>query len=128
MYRILVVEDNPVNSKMVSQWLTRKGYEVGTVENGELAVQCTYHHSPDLVLMDMSLPVMDGWTATQTLRKYERTSKVPIIALTAHAMQSDQERAIECGCDAFVAKPIDFKKLKSTMDELLEGKTASLPA
>lgn len=126
MQKILIVEDNPVNSRMLSQWLSRFSYNLGVVENGEDAVSSTYHYLPDLVLMDMSLPLKDGWTATKELRTWDRTAEIPIIALTAHAMESDRERAIECGCNAFVAKPIDFKLLKSTMTELIGQPTRAV--
>lgn len=120
MSRILVAEDNDVNQRLIRRRLERYGYEVGIVENGELAVQCTYHYMPDLVFMDMSMPIKDGWTATREIKSYERTRRIPIVALTAHAMEDDRAQAIKCGCDDFIAKPIESEKLKEILQRFLK--------
>jgi len=111
MAKILVVEDNEVNRDMLSRRLTRRGYEVLVAVDGQEGIQMALSHSPDLILMDMSLPVMDGWEATRRLKAAPETQKIPIIALTAHALMSDREQAFEVGCDDYETKPIDFPRL-----------------
>lgn len=122
MTKILLVEDNELNRDMLSRRLQRKGYEVVTAVDGQQGVAMALSEKPDLILMDMSLPVMDGWTATQQIKANPETKALPVIALTAHAMTSDREKAMECGCDDFDTKPIDFVRLLEKMQKLLPGK------
>lgn len=95
---------------------------IGEAHDGKTAVEMAYHYQPDLILMDMSLPVKDGWTATAELKKFEQTKDIPIIALTAHALESDRLKSEEVGCDEFITKPIDFVVLKTVMKRLLSKK------
>jgi CheY-like chemotaxis protein len=119
MARILLVEDNELNRDMLSRRLNRRGFEVLIAENGERALALTSEQMPDLVLMDMSLPVIDGWEATRRLKADPATAAVPIIALTAHAMASDRERALEAGCDDYDSKPVDLPRLLEKIEKLL---------
>lgn len=119
MARILLVEDNEMNRDMLSRRLNRRGFEVLIAEDGGLAVSMTQTERPDLVLMDMSLPVIDGWEATRRLKADPETAGIPIIALTAHAMDSDRERALEVGCDDYDSKPVDLPRLLSKIETLL---------
>ncbi len=121
MIRILIVEDNEMNLDMLSRRLARKGYEILSARDGQAGVDMCRAERPDLVLMDMSLPVVDGWSATRILKQDAGTSSVPIVALTAHAMQADQDKAMEAGCDAFATKPVDLPGLIETIDKLLNG-------
>jgi len=111
VYKILLVEDNEMNRDMLSRRLIRKGYEVLMASDGLQGIEMAKSESPDLILMDMSLPVIDGWDATRELKAAEGTSHIPIIALTAHAMASDKEMAFEAGCDDFDTKPIEWNRL-----------------
>ena len=120
MPKILLVEDNEMNRDMLSRRLKRKGYEVVIAVDGAEGVSMTASENPDLVLMDMSLPVMDGWEATQQLKANPQTKSIPMIALTAHAMSGDREKALEVGCDDYDTKPIELRRLLSKMDALLE--------
>ncbi len=113
MPKILLVEDEEMNRDMLGRRLGRKGYEVVMAVDGEEAVACAQHEHPDLILMDMSLPVLDGWEATRRLKASEETAKIPVIALTAHAMAGDRERALEAGCDDYDTKPIELPRLLS---------------
>jgi len=122
MARILLVEDNEMNRDMLSRRLTRRGFEVLIAENGELAIAMTASERPDLVLMDMSLPVIDGWEATRRLKADPATAAVPIIALTAHAMDSDREQAMAAGCDDYDSKPVDLPRLLGKIENLLADK------
>lgn len=123
MYKILLVEDNPANRKLIQKKLAAEtNYVIGEAHDGKIGVEMAYHFQPDLILMDMSLPVKDGWTATSEIRKFERTKDIPIIALTAHTMESDRLKAEEAGCDEFISKPVDFVVLKTVMNRLLERK------
>jgi CheY-like chemotaxis protein len=115
MPTILLVEDNEMNRDMLMRRLQRKGYTVLIAVDGEEAIRMTQQHQPALVLMDMSLPVLDGWEATRRLKADASTRAIPVIALTAHALPAERERAIEAGCVAFETKPIDFPKLLSVM-------------
>jgi CheY-like chemotaxis protein len=124
--RILLVEDNEMNRDMLSRRLQRRGFDVLTATDGEAAVSATAAERPDLVLMDMSLPVIDGWEATRRIKADSSTRAIPIIALTAHAMASDRERSIAAGCDDYDTKPIDLPRLVSKIEKLLAG-TTSLP-
>ena len=119
MTRILLVEDNEMNRDMLSRRLARRGFEVLIAENGQTGVDLTLSEKPDLVLMDMSLPIMDGWEATRRLKADPDTSAIPIIALTAHAMASDRELAIEAGCDDYDSKPVDLPRLLGKIEHLL---------
>lgn len=118
MLRILIVEDNEMNSDMLSRRLIRKGWQVSLARTGREGVEMAARTVPDLVLMDMSLPEIDGWTATRMLRENPLTKDLAIIALTAHAMPGDRERALAAGCDAFETKPIDFVSLSGKINEL----------
>lgn len=120
MARILLVEDSEMNWDMLSRRLRRKGYEVLVATDGKQGVDMALAEVPDLILMDMSLPVVDGWEATQQIRAAPQTRAVPIIALTAHAMQGDREKALEAGCDDYDTKPIEFRRLLGKMQTLLE--------
>jgi CheY-like chemotaxis protein len=119
MARILLVEDNEMNRDMLSRRLARRGFEMLIAENGQSGVDLTVSERPDLVLMDMSLPVMDGWEATRRLKADPNTSTIPIIALTAHAMASDRELALEAGCDDYDSKPVDLTRLVRKIEQLL---------
>jgi CheY-like chemotaxis protein len=117
--RILIVEDNELNRDMLSRRLIRRGYQVDLAENGQLGVDLATELKPDLVLMDMSLPVMDGWEATRCLKAAPDTAGIPIIALTAHAMAADRDRAMEAGCDDYDSKPVDLPRLLEKIAKLL---------
>lgn len=111
MYKILLVEDNEMNRDMLSRRLIRKGYQVVMASDGLQGIEMAKSESPNLILMDMSLPVIDGWDATRELKAAEGTNHIPIIALTAHAMASDRDKAFEAGCDDFDTKPIEWSRL-----------------
>ena len=120
MPKILLVEDNEMNRDMLSRRLTRKGFEVViAVDCGE-ALEMVADESPALILMDMSLPVIDGWEATRRLKADESTRDIPVIALTAHAMSSDREKCLDAGCDDYDTKPIELKRLLEKMQTHLE--------
>lgn len=116
--RILLVEDNEMNRDMLSRRLQRRSFEVDLATDGGEALQRA-EHSPDIILLDMSLPVMDGWTVAGKLKATDKTRSIPIIALTAHAMVGDRERAIAAGCDDYETKPVDFPRLLSKIEALL---------
>ncbi len=120
MAKILLVEDNEMNRDMLSRRLKRKGYEVVIALDGGEGVAMAQSEKPDLILMDISLPVMDGWEATRRLKVSSDTQSIPIIALTAHAMAGDREKSLEAGCDDYDTKPIDFKRLLGKMQTILE--------
>jgi two-component system, cell cycle response regulator DivK len=117
MAKILVVEDNEENWDMISRRLQRRGYLVVRAADGQEAVEMAAHESPDLILMDVSLPVMDGLEATRRIRA--RAQTIPIIALTAHAMSGDRDRALQAGCDDYHAKPVELPRLLAQMEALL---------
>jgi two-component system cell cycle response regulator DivK len=119
MAKILVVEDNEMNRDMLSRRLMRKGYEVIIALDGEEGVAKAQSDAPDLILMDMSLPVLDGWEATRRLKADPETQAIPIIALTAHAMAGDREQALAAGCDDYDSKPIEFRRLLDKIEVLL---------
>jgi two-component system cell cycle response regulator DivK len=125
MPRILLVEDNEMNRDMLSRRLARKNYEVLVAVDGEEGVAMVGSEAPDLILMDMSLPVMDGWEATRQLKASPETKAIPIIALTAHAMSSYREKAMEAGCDDYDTKPIELPRLLAKMEALLGEKKAA---
>ncbi len=122
--RILLVEDNPENRDMLSRRLIRRGYQMSFAMDGAEAVRLTQAELPDLVLMDLSLPVMDGWEATRQLKADPATREIPVIALTAHAMVGDRERAIAAGADDYDTKPVDLERLLSKIERLTPGKGA----
>jgi CheY-like chemotaxis protein len=111
MARILLVEDNEMNRDMLSRRLLRKGFEVVLAEDGALGVQRAGSEAPALILMDMSLPVIDGWEATRRIKADPATAAIPVIALTAHAMAEDRDKALAAGCDDYDTKPIDLDRL-----------------
>jgi CheY-like chemotaxis protein len=119
MARILLVEDNELNRDMLSRRLQRHGYEVMLALDGQEALEQAASSTPDLVLMDMDLPVLSGWEATRILKHKTETASIPVIALTAHALTVDRDRALKAGCDAYQSKPVDFPELVSKMEELL---------
>ena len=119
MARILLVEDNEMNRDMLSRRLARKGYEVALAVDGRQGVEMARTLDYDLVLMDMSLPEVDGWDATRQLKSDPATEGLPIIALTAHAMSGDREKALEAGCDDYDTKPIEMERLLDKMEALL---------
>jgi CheY-like chemotaxis protein len=121
MPRILLVEDNEMNRDMLSRRLERKGFEVALAMDGQEGVELAASEAPDLVLMDMSLPVLDGWEATRRLKASSATRHIPVIALTAHAMSSDREKAMDAGCDDYDTKPIDLPRLLGKIEALLAG-------
>jgi two-component system, cell cycle response regulator DivK len=125
MPKILLVEDNEMNRDMLSRRLARKGYEVAIAVDGQQGIDMARAEPPDLILMDMSLPVLDGWAATRQLKSTPETQAIPVIALTAHAMVGDREKAVEAGCDDFDIKPIEFPRLLEKIEALLGGKAAS---
>ena len=119
MQKILVVEDNEMNRDMVGRRLERRGYEVVVAVDGQEGVDMAHSENPDLILMDLSLPVLNGWEATRQLKQDTKTNSIPIIALTAHAMASDRESAIEAGCDDYDPKPLEFSRLIGKIHALL---------
>ena len=121
--KILVVEDNEMNMDMLRRRLIRKGFDVITAIDGEECIKKVEAESPDLILMDVGLPGMDGWEATELIRANDSTKHLPIIALTAHAMAGDREKASEVGCDDYETKPIDFPRLLEKMGNLLNRDT-----
>jgi CheY-like chemotaxis protein len=121
MAKILLVEDQEMNRDMLSRRLKKRGYEVEIAVDGAEGVEKAKAALPDLILMDMSLPVMDGWEATRILKSDGATRSVPVVALTAHAMSTDREKALEAGCDAYETKPVELPRLIETMEKLLQG-------
>jgi CheY-like chemotaxis protein len=119
MSSILIVEDNELNREMLSRRLERKGYEVMLAVNGEQGIDIARSGTPDLILMDMSLPLVDGWEATRRLKADEALRHIPVIALTAHAMANDRDKALEVGCDDYDTKPIELPRLLAKIEALL---------
>ena len=119
MSKILIVEDNEMNRYMLSRRLERKGFEVVMAEDGAKGVDMSKSENPNLILMDLSLPVMDGWEATSTIKADDSTKNIPIIVLTAHAMAGDREKALEAGADEYDTKPIDFKRLLGKIKDFI---------
>jgi len=119
MTTILIVEDNEMNRDMLSRRLERKGYSVLIAVDGEKGLEVARANIPDLILMDMSLPVVDGWEATRRLKADDRLKHIPVIALTAHAMANDRDKALEAGCNDYDTKPIELPRLLAKMDALL---------
>lgn len=121
MTKILLVEDNEMNRDMLSRRLKRKGFDVVIAVDGQAGVDMARSESPDLILMDLSLPVMDGWEATRVIKGDAATQAIPVIALTAHAMQGDEEKALAAGCDDYDTKPVQFKRLLEKIGNYVEG-------
>jgi two-component system, cell cycle response regulator DivK len=121
MARILLVEDNEMNRDMLSRRLVRNGHEVTIAIDGQQGVDMALSERPDLILMDMSLPVIDGWEATRQVRANDTTRKIPVIALTAHAMTGDREKAMEAGCDDYDTKPVEMTRLLGKITALLNA-------
>jgi two-component system cell cycle response regulator DivK len=124
MARILLVEDNEMNRDMLSRRLIRNGHEVSIAIDGQQGVDMALAQLPDLILMDMSLPVIDGWEATRRVRANDATRAIPVIALTAHAMAGDREKAMEAGCDDYDTKPVEIARLLGKITALLATKAA----
>lgn len=125
MTKILLVEDNEMNQDMLSRRLLRRGYEVVIADDGAQGVAMSISESPNVILMDMSLPILDGWEATRHIKLNPVTKHLPIIALTAHAMSGDRENALAAGCDDYDTKPVDFKRLLGKIEALLETPLAA---
>ncbi|MGR9108036.1 MAG: response regulator [Gammaproteobacteria bacterium] len=119
MAKILLVEDNEMNRDMLARRLARRGFEVLIAVDGAEGVARAEREGPDLILMDMSLPVLDGWEATRRLKADQKTRAIPIIALTAHAMEGDRDKALEAGCDDYDTKPIEFARLIAKIEAFL---------
>ncbi|MEO7456608.1 MAG: response regulator [Gemmatimonadaceae bacterium] len=119
MPRVLIVEDNELNRDMLSRRLTRRGYEVLIARDGAEGVAMATETQPDIVLMDMSLPVLDGWEATRRLKSDQATRGIPVIALTAHAMTGDEAKARAAGCDDFDTKPVDIDRLLGKIEQFI---------
>lgn len=122
MATILIVEDNEMNRDMLSRRLIRRGYQVLMAVDGQEGVEMAASESPDLILLDMSLPILDGWQAARAIKDNPHTQPIPVIALTAHAMAGDREKALEAGCDEYDTKPVEFKRLLGKIEELLTSR------
>src|ERR1700746_152328 len=122
MPRILLFEDKEMNRDMLSRRLIRNGYEVSVAMDGQQGADMALSEQPDLILMDMSLPVLDGWEATRRIKANDATRRIPVIALTAHAMAGDREKAIEVGCDDYDTKPVEISRLVGKITALLKPK------
>ncbi len=118
--KILIVEDNEMNRDMLGRRLERKGFQVVFAEDGQQGLEMASAERPDLILMDMSLPVMDGWEATSRIKANPETREIPVVALTAHAMNTDREKALQAGCDDFDTKPINFARLLGIMGKYIQ--------
>ena len=127
MVKVLLVEDNEMNRDMLSRRLTKRGYEVVMAIDGQQGIDMAVSEKPDIILLDMSLPVVDGWEAAQQIKANEVSKGVPLIALTAHAMASDRERAMSAGCDDFDTKPVELPRLLGKMEALLTAKGITPP-
>jgi len=127
MAKLLLVEDNEMNRDMLSRRLIRRGYEVAIAVDGDQGLTMAQSEKPDLVLMDMSLPVIDGWEATRRIKSSEETRHLPVIGLTAHAMAGDREKALEAGCDDYDTKPIELERLIGKIEALLPSAAKTSP-
>jgi CheY-like chemotaxis protein len=127
MAKIMIVEDTENNRVLLTRRLKPRGHEILTVEDAETGLARVHAERPDLILMDVGLPGMDGWTATRRLKSDPLTRPIPVIALTAHAMQGDREKALEAGCDDYETKPIDFIRLFEKIDRLVATSTSAPP-
>jgi two-component system cell cycle response regulator DivK len=123
--KLLLVEDNEMNRDMLSRRLTRRGYDVAIAIDGAQGVAMAQSELPDLILMDMSLPVMDGWEATRQIKAAQDTNHLPVIGLTANAMAGDREKALDAGCDDYDTKPVDLERLLKKIEDLLSRSTAA---
>ena len=127
MVNILLVEDNEMNRDMLSRRLTKRGYSVSMAVDGQQGIDMAISEKPDLILLDMSLPVVDGWEAAKEIKGNDASKGVPLIALTAHAMAADKERALSAGCDDFDTKPVDLPRLLGKIETLLKAKGITPP-
>ena len=127
MTTILIVEDNEMNREMLSRRLTRKGYTVVIAVDGASSIDIARTSTPDLILMDMSLPIIDGWEATRRIKADVELKHIPVIALTAHAMSNDRDKALEAGCDDYDTKPIELTRLLGKIEALLQEAPAGVP-
>ncbi|AMW31276.1 MULTISPECIES: response regulator [Oscillatoriales] len=125
MAKILLVEDNEMNRDMLKRRLSRKGYDVLIAEDGAEGVNLAQTQAPDLILMDMSLPIKDGWQATREIKADTKTKEIPVIALTAHAMAGDREKCLAAGCDDYDTKPVEFPRLLEKIETHLKNKATS---
>ena len=121
MAKILIVEDNEMNRDMLSRRLNRRGYEIVMAVDGEEGITAAKAENPDLILMDMSLPVIDGWEATRRLKAEPNTRRIPVIGLTAHAMAGDKQKVIDAGCDDYDTKPVELLRLLQKIEALLHA-------
>jgi two-component system cell cycle response regulator DivK len=121
MAKILIVEDNEMNRDMLQRRLQRRGFEVLIAVDGGEGVALAVEQLPDLIIMDMSLPVLNGWEATRQIKSLPEARHIPVLALTAHAMAGERDRALDAGCDDYDTKPVDFVRLTGKIDKLLEG-------
>ena len=119
MAKILLVEDNEMNRDMLSRRLIKKGFEVVIAVDGQIGLDMATSESPDIILLDMSLPVMDGWEVARNLKADDALKSIPVIALTAHAMAGDREKTLEAGCDEYDTKPIEFKRLLGKINDMI---------
>lgn len=127
MTNVLLIEDNEMNRDMLSRRLTKRGYTVVMAIDGQQGIDMSVSEKPDIILLDMSLPVVDGWEAAQQIKANPVSAGVPLIALTAHAMASDKERALSAGCDDFDTKPVELPRLLAKMETLLKAKGIAPP-
>jgi two-component system cell cycle response regulator DivK len=127
MPKILLVEDNEMNRDMLSRRLSRRGFEIIIATDGQESLDLAATGAPDLILMDMSLPTLDGWETTRRIKAHAPTAGIPVIALTAHAMSGDREEALDAGCDDYDTKPIEFERLLGKIAALLERVGKALP-
>ena len=125
MPKVLLVEDNEMNRDMLSRRLQRRGYEVVMATDGQQGVEMAASERPDIILLDMSLPVIDGWEAARRIKSAAETQAIPLIALTAHAMAGDKEKALAAGCDDYDTKPVELQRLLGKMQALLGGEAPS---
>jgi len=123
MKKLLLVEDNEMNRDMLSRRLARRGYEIHVAVDGEQGLAEALRQLPDLIIMDMSLPVLDGWETTRRLKQLVETKAIPVLALTAHAMAGERDRALEAGCDDYDTKPVDFTRLLGKIENLIPAAT-----
>ncbi len=119
MAKLLVVEDNEINLDMMVRRLQRRGYTIVTAVDGQQGIDKTHSENPDLILMDMSLPVVDGWEATRQIKNDPSVNHIPVVGLTAHAMVGDKEKALNAGCDDYATKPVEFEKLVELINRLI---------
>jgi len=121
--KVLLVEDMEINRDMLSRRLEKRGFEVVTAVDGEEGVRKAKEESPDIILMDMNLPVMDGWEATKAIKECGQTRHIPVIALTAHSITKSRDATMDIGCDEYETKPVDFKRLVAKMEDLVSHRT-----